>query len=91
MEKSARGPDVETKEPELAPQRPAPPPIDPRAYLQLPPYPPPAQQKRCGSCPFLNGNEAEIPCKIALAILAFGSTFLIAVLSFLLLRAYSCR
>lgn len=87
MEKPAQ----EVKEAEPAPQRPVLPPIDPRAYLQLPPYPPPAQQKRCGSCPFLNGNEVEVPCKIALAILAFGSTFLIAVLSFLLLRAYSCR
>jgi hypothetical protein len=56
-----------------------------QALLQKQQQGPPA--KRCGSCPFADG-EPEIPCKLAVAILGFASTFIISVLLFLLLRAY---
>jgi hypothetical protein len=55
-----------------------------QALLQKQQQGPPA--KRCGSCPF--ADEQEIPCKLAVAILGFASTFIISVLLFLLLRSY---
>jgi hypothetical protein len=76
------------KAPDAVPNKP-PEQYDLRPYLQamLQKQAPPA--KRCGSCPFLDGNDAEIPCKIALAIFAFGSTIIFSIMLFLLLRAYA--
>ena len=72
-------------------QKPADQQYDIRPYLQAMLQKQTAPKKGCGSCPFLDGNDAEIPCKIALAIFAFASTIIFSIMLFMLLRAYSGR